>query len=278
MIMTELKYDFEKTTEKVNSHDVLFGNSSNSKAAQFTEKIASNIQNDFISANNFIAQQAYVVKEREVPVQSEEKITEERKGYPSWIPYNQNIDIDQEYRVVKKPTQKESDVGPSIATKQALNATTGTERTQLLNKLRNLNESDSHKEIEVQQPVVHEVRRYEKKEMSVNALKVMVAIYIAAVIAIAVIIIGITQAVGKLQTNVGNLQMSVSTMQERVIEQQNDLSILSDETRIAEKASELNMSVNTSPAKTLKLLPVSNATGYKEISNWFDKVLDWLGV
>ncbi len=105
--------------------------------------------------------------------------------------------------------------------------------------------------------------------------KAVLAVYAAVVVVLAAIVIATGIAISGASASVAALESELQMKNEIVLQKNAELAALEDDTTLAGLATELGM--NKPASKTeIELLPMNEAVSYEAVTNWFDKLCDWL--
>lgn len=127
--------------------------------------------------------------------------------------------------------------------------------------------------IENEQTAVPEKK--EEQKLSSRA-KIMLYVYMATAVILAMIVMITGLAIGRASKEVVSLENTLSAQSQVLTAQNETIAYLGDEATIAEKASELGMTV-TSGATAIDLIELVSAPEYSAKTNAFDKFCDFLG-
>lgn len=113
------------------------------------------------------------------------------------------------------------------------------------------------------------------KQSSSSKTKTMLAVYAAVVVVLAAIVIATGIAIGSASASVASLEAELQMKNEIVLEKSAELAALENDTTIAGIATENGM-VKPVGKTEIELLPMNEAVRYEAVTNWFDKLCDWL--
>lgn len=126
---------------------------------------------------------------------------------------------------------------------------------------------------EIEQPVA---RKEKEKKTVLNAKsKAMLAVYIAAVVVLAVVVIATGLALSSGTAKLDALESAVAGRNAIIADQMTELNGLENESTLTGMATDLGM-VKSDVATEIELLPVVEPVDYQPRTNWFDRFCDWL--
>lgn len=116
---------------------------------------------------------------------------------------------------------------------------------------------------------------YDVKPKMDSKTKVMLAVYMVVVMALAAIVIATGVAISSANARVISLNQDIAARNATIIEQNANLEMLNSDNFIKGSAYENGMVEVTNPTE-IELMPVEEITSYTRSTNWFDKFCDFV--